>query len=69
MDLFNTQVARKAISGRMDRASATETVAADSIPGPVQPKTRKTGIYSFFAWRSALKRNSAKPPPCVVDRW
>ena len=49
MDLFNTQVARKAISGRMDRASATETVAADSIPGPVQPKTRKTGIYSFSA--------------------
>ena len=43
------------ISGRVDRASATETVDSGSIPGRVKPKTIKIGIHSFPAWRSALK--------------
>ena len=37
------------ISGRVDRASATEAVDTDSIPGRVKPKTIKTGIHSFPA--------------------
>ena len=37
------------ISGRVDRASATETVDSGSIPGRVIPKTIKTGIHSFPA--------------------
>ena len=43
------------ISGRVDRASATEAVDTGSIPGRVKPKTIKIGIYSFPAWRSAIK--------------
>ena len=35
------------ISGRVDRASATETVDSGSIPGRVIPKTIKIGIHSF----------------------
>ena len=45
----------KPISGRADRASATEEVDLGSIPGRVKPKTRKIGIHSFPAWRSAIK--------------
>ena len=37
------------ISGRVDRASATETVDSGSIPGWVIPKTIKIGIHSFPA--------------------
>ena len=37
------------ISGRVDRASATETVDSGSIPGRVKPKTIKIGIHSFPA--------------------
>ena len=37
------------ISGRVDRASATETVDLGSIPGRVKPKTIKIGIHSFPA--------------------
>ena len=37
------------ISGRVDRASATETVDSGSIPGRVIPKTIKIGIHSFPA--------------------
>ena len=37
------------ISGRVDRASATETVDTGSIPGRVKPKTIKIGIHSFPA--------------------
>ena len=44
------------ISGRMDKAPATETIYAGSIPVRVKPKTRKIGIHSFPAWRSANKR-------------
>ena len=43
------------ISGRVDRASATEAVDSGSIPGRVKPKTIKIGIHSFPAWRSAIK--------------
>ena len=35
------------ISGRVNRASATETVAPGSIAGGVKPKTIKISIYSF----------------------
>ena len=35
------------ISGRVDRASATEAVDSGSIPSRVKPKTVKIGIHSF----------------------
>ena len=37
------------ISGRVDRASATETVKSGSIPARIKPKTMKIGIHSFPA--------------------
>ena len=37
------------ISGRVDRASATEAVDMGSIPSRVKPKTIKIGIHSFPA--------------------
>ena len=37
------------ISGREDRASATDAVDLGSIPGRVKPKTIKIGIHSFTA--------------------
>ena len=37
------------ISGRVDRASATETINTGSIPGRVKAKTRTIGIHSFPA--------------------
>ena len=37
------------LSGRVDRASATETIDSGSITGRVKPKTIKTGIHSFPA--------------------
>ena len=40
---------RQPISGRVERASATETVDTGSIPGRVKPKTIKIGIHSFPA--------------------
>ena len=43
------------ISGRVDRASSTEAVDSGLIPGRVKPKTKKIGIHSFPAWRSAIK--------------
>ena len=39
----------KPISGRVDRASATEAVVTDLIPGRVKPKTAKIGIHCFPA--------------------
>ena len=39
----------KPISGRVDRAYATEAVDTGSIPGRVKPKTIKIGIHSFPA--------------------
>ena len=44
------------ISGRVDRASATETVHSGSVPGRDKPKMIKIGNHSFPAWRSAIKR-------------
>ena len=37
------------ISGRVDRASATEAVDSGSIPGRVKPNTIKIGLHSFPA--------------------
>ena len=37
------------ISGRVNRASATEAVDSGSIPGRAKRKTRKIGIHSFPA--------------------
>ena len=37
------------ISGRVNRASATEVVDSGSIPGQVKPKTIQIGIHSFPA--------------------
>ena len=50
------------ISGPMDRASTTKTIDLSLIPGRVKPKTIKIGIHSL------MKKDSVKPPPCVVDR-
>ena len=52
------------ISGRMDRAS--ETVDSNLILGLVKSKTRKIGIHSYPAWRSAIKEDNVKPPLCVA---
>ena len=46
----------KPISGRVDKASATEAVDSGSIPGRVKTKIIKIVIHSFPAWRSALTR-------------
>ena len=51
------------------RASDSELVDSASIFDWVKPKTIKINIHSFLAWRSAIKRESVKLPPCVVDRW
>ena len=48
-------VNRKPISGRLDRASTTDSVDPGSIRGRVKPKTIKIGIHSFPALRSAIK--------------
>ena len=40
---------------KMDRASVLETMDSGSIPARVKPKTTETCIYSFPAWRCALK--------------
>ena len=38
-----------AISGRANRASATEVPGQGSIPGQVKAKTRKIDIHNFLA--------------------
>ena len=45
----NSYIFQKPISGRVDRASATEAVDSSSIPGQVKTKTIKIGIHSFLA--------------------
>ena len=45
----------KAISSRVDGASASKTVDLGSILGRVKPKARKISIHVFPAGRSALK--------------
>ena len=47
--VINVCYLNQLISGRVDRASATETVDSGSIPGRVKPKTIKIGIHSFTA--------------------
>ena len=37
----------EAISGRMNGASAAETVDSGSIPGQIKPKTIKIDIHCF----------------------
>ena len=37
------------VSGRVDKASATEAVDTGSTPGRVKPKTIKMGTHSFSA--------------------
>ena len=51
----NAALVIKSISGRVDRASASEAVDSGSIPGRIKPKTIKIGIHSFPAFRSAIK--------------
>ena len=46
---FASKIDQWSISGRVDRASATEAVDTGSIPGRVKPKTIKIGIHSFPA--------------------
>ena len=59
------------ISGRVDRASATETIDSVSIPGQVKQKTFKISrpIYSCPAWRSAIRRDGVKPFSVCIDWW
>ena len=45
----NSYIFQKPISRRVDRASVTEAVDSDSIPGRVKTKTIKIGIHSFPA--------------------
>ena len=47
--MVHLMLASEPISGRVDRASATEEVDWGSIPGRVKPKTIKFGIHSFPA--------------------
>ena len=44
------------ISGRVDKASTTETIGAGLILGRVKSKTIKINVYSFPASPSAIKR-------------
>ena len=46
---FTFRFLLKPISGRVDRASATEAVDSGSIPGRVKPKTIKIGIHNVPA--------------------
>ena len=46
---FITPLSIPPISGQVDRASSSEAVESDSIPGRVKPKTIKIGIHSFPA--------------------
>ena len=50
------------------RTSATEMVDLGSIPGRVY--SNYTNWYSQLPCLTfSIKRDSVKPPPCVVDRW
>ena len=52
---------------RADNAYATKTIESGLILDLVKLKTTKLGIHSFPASSSAIKRGSAKPPPCVAS--
>ena len=47
--ISNAEISTVTVSGRVDKASATETVTSGSIPDRVKPKTMKIGIHSFPA--------------------
>ena len=60
------------ISGRVDRASAAETINSGSICGRVKAKTIKIGIHSFPAWRSAIIKGQYEASAVCgrqVGRW
>ena len=57
------------ISGRVDEASANETLDSGLIPGRVKSKTTKLGIHSFPERGLAIKMDSVKSLLCVVDTW
>ena len=53
--LLKTKLRSDFTSGRVDRASATETEDTGSLPGQVKPKAINIGIHSFPALRAAIK--------------
>ena len=61
----------KLISGRVDRASATEAVDSGSIPGRVKPKTVTIGIHSFMLDVQQLKGQCEASIVCgrQIGRW
>ena len=48
------------LGGRVDRATATETVDTGCNPCRVKLMTIKISIHSFPAWRSALKKGQCE---------
>ena len=52
------------ISGRVDKASVTETVDSGSIPDRVKSKTIKIGIHSFPAGLSTIKKKCEASTVC-----
>ena len=52
----------------MNRTFSIETVDSGSIPNRVKSKIIKTTIYTCLL-SAEIKRDSVKPPPCVLDRW
>ena len=57
------------ISGRVDRAFATETVDTGSIPGRVKPKTHKSDIYIASLLDGHHLRDRLNYPLSVIDKW
>ena len=57
------------ISGRVDKASATETVDLGSILSWGQIKDYKNWYSQLTYLTFSNLKDSVKPPPCVVDRW
>ena len=53
--VFYGLLSTKPISGRVDRASVTETIDSGSIPGWVKPKTIKLVFTAFLLGVQQLK--------------
>ena len=49
------------------RAFPTKTADSDSIPGRVKAKTLKIWCLQHPYLRFSKKRDTVKPPPCVVE--
>ena len=47
ISVYSALCTSQPISGRVDRAPATETVDSGLIPSRVKPKTIKIGIHGF----------------------